>query len=165
MFGQNLRIARKSKGYTLEELSELYNDTFGAGMNKGTLSKYENGKQEPMITVVANLATLLNIPIDFLLDTESLKINRRLIYSDFTDFEQKLLLQYRNAPDLDKEMVCRILKIKREENYAERNVSLQSPVKSHLTPIAAHTRTDIPKEDHTKALLDQEDDIMNDPNF
>ena len=48
MFGKNLRAARLEKGYTLEHLANLYNSVFvGAGLSKGTLSKYENGKQEP----------------------------------------------------------------------------------------------------------------------
>lgn len=67
MFGDRLREIRKEKGYTLEQLSDMYNKVFDAGLNKGTLSKYENGKQEPMISVVDNLATLLNTPTDYLL--------------------------------------------------------------------------------------------------
>lgn len=67
MFGQNLKSARIEKGYTLEQLASLYNKTFGGGLSKGTLSKYENGKQEPMISVVSNLSSLLNVSVDTLL--------------------------------------------------------------------------------------------------
>lgn len=67
MFGKRLKIIRKDKGYTLDSLANEYNKIFGAGLNKGTLSKYENEKQEPMISVVNNLATLLNINTDYLL--------------------------------------------------------------------------------------------------
>ena len=66
-FGKNLRDARKAQNLTLEELAEKYNNLFGGGLSKGTLSKYENGKQEPMSSVVANLATLLNVSADFLM--------------------------------------------------------------------------------------------------
>lgn len=59
LFGDNLKKARKEKNLTLENLAEKYNERFDAGLSKGTLSKYENGKQEPMITVVNNLATIL----------------------------------------------------------------------------------------------------------
>ena len=58
MFSENLKIARKRKDYTLEQLANEYNKRFGGGLSKGTLSKYENGKQEPMITVVINLAEI-----------------------------------------------------------------------------------------------------------
>lgn len=67
MFGERLKEIRKKQGYTLERLAELYNNTYQAGLNKGTLSKYENNKQEPMISVVDNLATILNVPTDYLL--------------------------------------------------------------------------------------------------
>ena len=43
MFSENLKIARKRKDYTLEQLANEYNKRFGGGLSKGTLSKYENG--------------------------------------------------------------------------------------------------------------------------
>ena len=67
MFGNNLKRARTEKGYTLEQLASLYNTTFEGGLSKGTLSKYENGKQEPMINVVAKLAAVLHVSLDTLL--------------------------------------------------------------------------------------------------
>ena len=67
MFGSNLKTVRNEKGYTLEQLANLYNLTFGGGLSKGTLSKYENGKQEPMISVVSNLSTILSVSVDYLL--------------------------------------------------------------------------------------------------
>ena len=70
MFGDNLKAARLEKGYTLEQLATLYNQMYSGSLSKGTLSKYENGKQEPMISVVANLATILNVSIDYMLGKE-----------------------------------------------------------------------------------------------
>lgn len=62
-----MKEIRKSRNLTLDGLARLYNSRFDAGLNKGTLSKYENGKQEPMISVVQNLAILLDVPVDNLL--------------------------------------------------------------------------------------------------
>lgn len=70
MFGKKLRMARAEKGYTLEQLARVYNATFSGGLSKGTLSKYENEKQEPMISVVGNLSTILNVSVDYLLGKE-----------------------------------------------------------------------------------------------
>jgi repressor LexA len=72
MFGELLKTARKNKGYTLDELAAIYNEAYGKGLNKGTLSKYENEKQEPMISVVNNLSTILNVSTDYLLGKQSL---------------------------------------------------------------------------------------------
>ena len=62
MFGQRLKETRKAHHYTLESLAEAYNARFaGGGLSKGTLSKYENEKQEPLSSVVGNLAELLGV--------------------------------------------------------------------------------------------------------
>ncbi len=66
-FGDKLKECRKAKNMTLEELAMKYNRRFDGGMSKGTLSKYENNKQEPLVSVVSNLTELLDISSDFLL--------------------------------------------------------------------------------------------------
>lgn len=70
MFATRLRELRKSKGYTLEELATLYNkkfSTLGTGLNKGTLSKYENNQQTPMLNTISCLAEVLEVSTDYLL--------------------------------------------------------------------------------------------------
>ena len=87
MFSENLKIARKRKDYTLEQLANEYNKRFGGGLSKGTLSKYENNKQEPMITVVINLAELLDVSVDFL--TNSTLDNTYKLISDELGLSKK----------------------------------------------------------------------------
>lgn len=70
MFGERLRAARKKKNLTLEQLAALYNSTYNGGLSKGTLSKYENNIQEPMVTTVANLATILGVSTDYLMEMD-----------------------------------------------------------------------------------------------
>lgn len=72
MFGLRLRTARKNANLTLEELAARYNYRFNGKISKGTLSKYENGHQEPMISVVANLSEILSVSVDYLLGVEGL---------------------------------------------------------------------------------------------
>ena len=62
--------ARKQRGFTLERLADVYNRRFGGGLSKGTLSKYENTKQEPMISTVGNLSAILGVSVDYLLNGE-----------------------------------------------------------------------------------------------
>ncbi len=66
-FGDKLKECRKAKNMTLEELALKYNRRFDGGMSKGTLSKYENNKQEPLVSVVTNLTELLDVSSDYLL--------------------------------------------------------------------------------------------------
>ena len=70
MFGKNLMYARKQRGFTLERLADVYNRRFGGGLSKGTLSKYENNKQVPMISTVGNLSAILGVSVDYLLNGE-----------------------------------------------------------------------------------------------
>jgi len=66
-FGDKLKECRKAKNMTLEELALKYNRRYGGGMSKGTLSKYENNKQEPLVSVVTNITELLDVSSDYLL--------------------------------------------------------------------------------------------------
>ncbi len=66
MFGKRLRELRERDGYSMDKLIELYNDKFNGKMNKSTLSRYENGLQEPMYTVVVNFANLFNVSVDYI---------------------------------------------------------------------------------------------------
>lgn len=71
MFSSKLKELRKAKGLSMEELAERYNKQFNGRLNKSTLSRYENNLQEPMITVVRNLASLFGVTVGFLSDNES----------------------------------------------------------------------------------------------
>ena len=66
-FGDKLKECRKAKNLTLEELAYKYNRRFEGGLSKGTLSKYENNKQEPLVSVVSNLTEILDVSVDYLL--------------------------------------------------------------------------------------------------
>lgn len=65
-FGKRLKELREETGYTLDLLTEIYNAKFEGTLNKGTVSKYENGLQEPLFTTVANLSELFGVNIAFL---------------------------------------------------------------------------------------------------
>ncbi len=70
MFKNSLRQLRESKGYSMEELARLYNSTYNAKMNKSTLSRYENGLQEPMYSTASNLAKLFGVSVDELVNED-----------------------------------------------------------------------------------------------
>ena len=70
-FGKILKYLRTESGYSLESLAKTYNDRFGGRLNKSTISRYENGLQEPIITVVSNFARLFDVSSDYLLGNVS----------------------------------------------------------------------------------------------
>lgn len=61
MFGQRLRHARRAKGLTLAELGEK------VGRTPSVLSLIENGKREPRLSLVEQLAGALGVPVTELL--------------------------------------------------------------------------------------------------
>lgn len=70
MFKDRLKELRKSNGYSMDDLCQIYNKQFNGRMNKSTLSRYENGLQEPLFTVVKNLAYIFNVSVDYLSNEE-----------------------------------------------------------------------------------------------
>ena len=69
-FGKILKDLRTESGYSLESLAKTYNDRFGGRLNKSTISRYENGLQEPII-MVSNFARLFDVSSDYLLGNVS----------------------------------------------------------------------------------------------
>jgi len=61
MFGQRLRHARRTRGLTLAELGER------VGRTPSVLSLIENGKREPRLSLVEQLAAALGVPVAELL--------------------------------------------------------------------------------------------------
>lgn len=75
MFGQKIKKLRESNELSMDKLVSIYNNKFNGKMNKSTLSRYENGLQEPMYTVVKNLAELFNVSIDYLSSDDETEID------------------------------------------------------------------------------------------
>ena len=61
IFGENLKKIREEKGFSQEDFAKLL------GSSKQVISRYENNKRTPKITVAADYANILNIPIGALL--------------------------------------------------------------------------------------------------
>jgi len=66
MFQKRLKIARKNKKYTQEELAELVTTT------KATISNYENGYSTPSIDMLLLLSSKLDVSVDFLLGNDDI---------------------------------------------------------------------------------------------
>ncbi|MFS7259418.1 helix-turn-helix domain-containing protein [Carnobacterium divergens] len=66
MIGETMKQLRKNRKLTLEqlanELNQRYPDTMN--FNKGKLSKWENGKEEPKLSSIRILADYYGIAID-----------------------------------------------------------------------------------------------------
>ncbi|MBP1925866.1 transcriptional regulator with XRE-family HTH domain [Sedimentibacter acidaminivorans] len=66
-FGQRLRKIRKEKNLTQEELSINLNRKYNTTINKGMISKWENGKEQPRLEFILNISDYLNIDVAYLM--------------------------------------------------------------------------------------------------
>lgn len=63
-FGEVLKDIRLKNGWTMEEMAAKL------GTTKQAISNYESGKRTPKITVAANFAEILGVPLEFLVGYE-----------------------------------------------------------------------------------------------
>lgn len=61
-FGERLRGLRSERGLSMEALCDLFNKTQNTiRLNKSTISRYEKGTQEPMLSTVAAIAEFFGV--------------------------------------------------------------------------------------------------------
>lgn len=103
MFKDRLRELRALHGYSMDDLVEVYNTRYGGKMNKSTLSRYENGLQEPMVYVVKNLAELLGTSMDYLSGSKE----KPTTVSDdgLSEDEAKLIKLFHKVPENQRGLV------------------------------------------------------------
>lgn len=61
MIGDRLKKCRKQEGVTQKELADIL------GLNQNTIASYETGRRNPSISVLEDIADLLNVSTDYLL--------------------------------------------------------------------------------------------------
>ena len=64
VFGENLKLLRKEKGYSQRKLGELI------GFCNQTISFWESGCREPDLDTLVKISTFFGVSIDFLLGKE-----------------------------------------------------------------------------------------------
>ena len=67
LIGARLKSVRKASGFSLQEVAERLNRDFGANINKGMISKYENGIHEPSAGTIHCLSGIFGVTADYLM--------------------------------------------------------------------------------------------------
>lgn len=65
--GERLKLARKYKGLTMDDLVEQLERLKGISVNKGMISRWENGKAIPRDETKEALSEILYVPLEYLL--------------------------------------------------------------------------------------------------
>ncbi len=84
-FGEQLKIIRKQKGYTQDELADEMNRRFGNKLTKSALSRYENNRQEMSAKTLQQLAEILKVSPGILMREPK----ERVELSDYIDEVEK----------------------------------------------------------------------------
>lgn len=115
MFSKQLKVARKNKKLTQEELAILVNTT------KATISNYENEYSEPSIEMLLKLSEKLGVSIDFLCGKVVSTTNK----SSNVSYGERLKY-LRNERDMTQEEISEQLNISRS-TYARYETSDTQP--------------------------------------
>lgn len=67
LVGLRIKAVRKSAGFSLQEVAERLNRDYNANINKGMISKYENGIHEPSAGIIYFLSNIFGVSPDYLL--------------------------------------------------------------------------------------------------
>lgn len=73
IIGQRIKEKRNSLNLTQEELAKQLNDKFGLKINKGMISKWENGREEPSLSNVRHLSSFFNVSMTYLVGDSNSK--------------------------------------------------------------------------------------------
>ncbi|MEK5390172.1 helix-turn-helix transcriptional regulator [Margalitia sp. FSL K6-0131] len=65
--GRKIKELRINKSLSLEELAENINKRFNTNLNKGMISKWENGLGDPRLEHARYLALFFDVSLDYLL--------------------------------------------------------------------------------------------------
>lgn len=72
-FGKKLRDLRVARGLTQEGLADALNEKFNTTYNKGMISKWENGREEPRMDAVRKLTYFFEVTLDEMLGLNKTK--------------------------------------------------------------------------------------------
>lgn len=64
--GKNLKDARKSAGYTQQQVMDIIRNQYSTPLERSMISKWENDKQEPTITYIKLLSIIYNTSMEAL---------------------------------------------------------------------------------------------------
>lgn len=94
-FGSRLKVLRDSKNLTQADLADLLD------VDRTSISKYENNKQEPELHIIRKISTLFNVSIDFLLGNS---IDENIICAD-NSIEETLKEHFSQASNEEREKI------------------------------------------------------------
>ena len=105
--GDRIKEMRKKRGFTQEELAQKL------GLKDSAIAKYESGRVENIKrSVIAEIYLLC-------LDESPAEPVQPVSDFQLSELEKTIILEYRRADNIDKEMVLRVLRIEEKRDDAK----------------------------------------------
>ena len=104
--GKNIKYLRIKNNMTLEDLSKEL-----GYKSLSTVQKWEVGVAQPPLKKVGQMAELFKVDIDDLTNTDLQNPQERQLPVVVSDFEKKIIQQYRISDEMTQRMVLKILSI------------------------------------------------------
>lgn len=101
-FKERIRLLREQYDFSQQELADRI------GVHKQTISQYERGIRKPDFDTLLALCDVFNVSSDYMLGNAD--ITPRYLETE----ELNLLHAYRNADDLTKQMILRLLNVQQK---------------------------------------------------
>lgn len=102
---KNIKKLREKYGYSQPELAQRLE------ISRSAISMYENGNREPNLEVLEAMCDIFNVSMDYLTGISETTPVIPDIDFFLNDEERMIVLAYRKADCIEKEMVLRILGI------------------------------------------------------
>ena len=104
MLSDNIRIIRKNKGYSQEELADKIHVT------RQTLSKWENGLSVPDIDSLKQIASIFDISIQELVDGNAEKIiENEVIIDQLSRINEQLIISNKKSKERNRSVFIKLL--------------------------------------------------------
>lgn len=124
LFGKRLKTIRVQKGYTIESFCKQFRKETGHTLGTSTVSRWENGLQDPLVSTVASIAKFLDVnPLWLIGETDERDLLKTTIQdSAIATGQNSAALVVKNGEatpplqEIDREVlaICQRLPIKRK---------------------------------------------------
>lgn len=99
----NIKKLRENYGYSQPDLAKRL------GISRSAISMYENGNREPDLEVLEAMCDIFNVDLNYLTGVSATTSVIPDIDFFLNDEERKIILAYRKADEIGKQMVLRAL--------------------------------------------------------
>ena len=102
VFGTRLRLLRKEKGWSMDQMIEKLNEVASSTISKSSVSRWESGAREPMLTTVQLLSSFYGVSPAWLMGQTDDRNGTEPKIDDTDNYGKALMKIYNSLSDRNK---------------------------------------------------------------